>query len=132
MANRNITGTARRHEGVVVSDKMAKTVVVRVERTVRHPLYGRVVRRRCKYMAHDEHEQAKVGDLVAIVECRPYSRHKSWRVAAVLRRAETPEAGAAAVAGGVEVTDEVATLISDAEDEASPEAAEDSEDLEES
>jgi len=66
---------------------MTKTVVVTVERTTRHPLYGKVVRRARNFKAHDENNEAKEGDLVRIVEARPMSRDKRWVVEAVLRRA---------------------------------------------
>ncbi len=71
--------------GVVVSDKMDKTVAVLVERQFPHPLYGKVVRRSKKYLAHDEDNAYKVGDVVEIVEARPVSKRKRWRV---LRRLE--------------------------------------------
>ncbi|MGC8833299.1 MAG: 30S ribosomal protein S17 [Armatimonadota bacterium] len=74
--------------GTVVSDAMDKTVVVAVERLVRHPLYGRTMRRTKKYKAHDEHNEAKVGDIVEIMECRPLSREKRWRVSKILERAK--------------------------------------------
>lgn len=66
--------------GVVVSDKMDKTVVVSVERRVRHPLYKKYVRRHKKYYAHDPKNECKVGDVVEIIESRPLSRLKRWRV----------------------------------------------------
>ncbi|MBF0424694.1 MAG: 30S ribosomal protein S17 [Magnetococcales bacterium] len=66
--------------GTVVSDKMQQTVVVRVERKIRHPLYGKIVRRNKKYHAHDADESCKVGDVVRIEECRPISKTKCWRV----------------------------------------------------
>ena len=66
--------------GVVVSDKMDKTVSVLVERQFPHPLYGKVVRRSKKYLAHDEENAYKVGDVVEIIESRPISRRKRWRV----------------------------------------------------
>ncbi len=66
--------------GVVVSDKMDKTVAVLVERQFPHPLYGKVVRRSKKYLAHDEDNAYKVGDVVEIVEARPVSKRKRWRV----------------------------------------------------
>ncbi|MFQ6099840.1 MAG: 30S ribosomal protein S17 [Anaerolineae bacterium] len=78
----------KRLTGRVVSDKMDKTVVVRVERLVRHPRYGKVLRRSKKYKAHDEENACRVGDVVRIVESRPLSREKRWRVEEVLRRAE--------------------------------------------
>ena len=77
----------KRRIGIVVSDKMEKTVVVRVTRRAPHPLYKKVLRRHRKYMAHDEREMCKMGDTVEIVECRPISRRKSWRVRKVLAHA---------------------------------------------
>ncbi len=67
-------------QGTVVSDKADKTVVVLVERRVRHPLYGKIVRRSKKYHAHDEANAIQAGDVVRIEECRPISKSKSWRV----------------------------------------------------
>lgn len=67
-------------EGKVVSDKCDKTVTVLVERKVKDPLYGKIIRRSAKYAAHDEANQWKVGDLVAIEECRPLSKRKKWKV----------------------------------------------------
>ncbi len=80
---------ARKNEkiGQVVSTKMAKTIVVEVTRRVSHPLYKRVVTRRKKFYAHDEEATAKLGDTVRIIESRPLSRLKKWRLAEVLRRA---------------------------------------------
>ena len=69
-------------QGVVVSDRMEKTVVVEVERRVTHPLYKKIVRRSKKYVAHDESNAAKVGDQVRIRECRPISKRKCWEVTA--------------------------------------------------
>jgi small subunit ribosomal protein S17 len=66
--------------GRVVSDKMQKTVVVTVERLTRHPLYGKVIRQRSQFKAHDENNDCKIGDLVRIRESRPISRDKSWTV----------------------------------------------------
>jgi len=72
--------------GQVTSDKMDKTVIVVVERTVRHPLYGKVLRRIKKYKAHDEENACQIGDRVRIIESRPMSREKRWRVIEVLER----------------------------------------------
>lgn len=83
-----MTGQRKQLVGRVTSDKMDKTVVVVVERTVRHSLYGKVLRRVKKYKAHDEQNECKVGDQVCIVESRPISREKRWRVAEILERAE--------------------------------------------
>ncbi len=76
-----------RVQGVVTSDKMEKSVVVAVERQVRHALYGKIQRRTSTFLAHNEGNTAKVGDLVEIVEGRPMSRRKRWVVVRVVRRA---------------------------------------------
>lgn len=76
------TKVVRSLRGVVTSDKMDKTVTVMVERKVKHPLIGKVVRRSNKFHAHDENNSCKVGDTVTIVESRPLSKHKSWVVKA--------------------------------------------------
>jgi small subunit ribosomal protein S17 len=73
--------------GIVTSDKMMKTVVVRVDRLVKHPVYKRYIRKRSKFMAHNEIEGVSAGDQVRIVETRPLSAHKRWRVVEVLRKA---------------------------------------------
>ena len=75
-------------EGLVVSDKMDKTVVVAVERLKRHPLYGRVQRVTKRFKAHDETNDCKVGDRVRIMETRPLSKDKNWRVLSILERAK--------------------------------------------
>ena len=73
--------------GKVVSDKMAKTVVVSIERRVQHPVYGKMVRRTTKLKAHDEQNEAKTGDTVRIMETRPLSKDKRWRVVEIIERA---------------------------------------------
>ncbi len=78
----------RRLIGTVVSDKMQKTIVVRVERTLRHPLYKKVLTRSKKYKAHDEDELAHEGDVVQIVEHRPISKTKRWMLEQVIQRKE--------------------------------------------
>ena len=83
-ATRNARKT---REGVVTSDKMQKTVVVSVERRVPHPVYGKMVTRSKKYKAHDEENSAKVGDRVRIMETRPLSKDKRWRVVEIVERA---------------------------------------------
>ncbi|HAG07833.1 MAG: 30S ribosomal protein S17 [Clostridia bacterium 62_21] len=90
-------GHRKTRTGYVVSDKMDKTVVVAVERLVRHPLYGRTVRRTKKFLAHDENNACRPGDRVLIMETRPLSRRKRWRVVEILARAE------AALPGGNDV-----------------------------
>ena len=76
----SIRGLRRTQDGVVVSDKMDKSVVVEVSRTVLHPLYQKYVRKRTRFMAHDESNALRIGDRVRIVESRPISRRKRWRV----------------------------------------------------
>ena len=77
--------------GRVVSDKMNKTVVVAVESRRRHPLYKKIVRRTVKFKAHDEASACKIGDMVRIVETRPLSKDKRWRVAEIMSRREVAE-----------------------------------------
>ena len=72
----------------MVSDKMEKTVVVAIESRVRHPLYGRIVRRSTRFKAHDENNDFHVGDTVEITECRPLSKDKCWRVSRLIERAK--------------------------------------------
>ena len=81
-------GYRKTRRGYVVSDKMDKTVVVAVEDRVKHPLYGKVLRRTSKVQAHDEANGANVGDLVLIMETRPLSATKRWRVVEVLEKAK--------------------------------------------
>jgi len=83
-----IVRTARKTRvGMVVSDKMMKTVVVSIERRVQHPVYGKMVRRTKKLKAHDEQNEAKTGDTVRIMETRPLSKDKRWRVVEIIERA---------------------------------------------
>jgi small subunit ribosomal protein S17 len=77
----------RRIVGRVVSDKMDKTVSVAIERLVKHPVVGKYIRRTTKLMAHDENNECKTGDRVAISECRPIAKNKSWRVVDIVERA---------------------------------------------
>jgi small subunit ribosomal protein S17 len=74
--------------GVVVSDKMQKTVVVSIERRVPHPVYGKMITRSTNLKAHDEQNQAKTGDTVRIMETRPMSKDKRWRVVEIVKRAK--------------------------------------------
>ena len=83
--------TKKQRSGVVVSDKMDKTVVVQVERVVAHPLYGKRLRRRRRYKAHDETNACHLGDRVMIEETRPLSKQKHWRVVRLLERREVAE-----------------------------------------
>jgi small subunit ribosomal protein S17 len=82
---------ARQKVGVVVSNKMAKTAVVAVERRYPHPLYRKIVKRTKKYKAHDADNSANLGDVVRIVETRPLSKEKRWRIAEVLTRGNVAE-----------------------------------------
>ncbi len=81
-------GSRKTRVGIVVSDKMEKTVVVSVLRITRHPLYGKIMRRSKKYKAHDETNQCRVGDKVEIAETRPLSKDKRWRVKEVLTKSK--------------------------------------------
>jgi small subunit ribosomal protein S17 len=80
--------TRKTREGLVVSDKMDKTVVVAVEDRVKHPLYGKVMRRTSKLKAHDEQNSCSIGDRVLLMETRPLSATKRWRVVEIIERAK--------------------------------------------
>jgi len=82
------TRTRRTVTGRVVSNKMQKTIAVEVERLIRHPEYGKFIRRTTKLLAHDENNESREGDVVTIAPCKPMSRRKSWRLVAVLERAQ--------------------------------------------
>ena len=88
-------GNTRRTVGRVVSSKMNKSVTVKIEYRIKHPAYGKFIKRTTKIMAHDEDNACKAGDLVAIRECRPISKRKAWRVVEIIER---PEADADAEA----------------------------------
>jgi len=79
--------TLRTLTGRVVSNKMNKTIAVEIERLVKHPRYGKYIRRTTKLLAHDEVNESRQGDTVTIAECRPISRNKSWRLVSVVERA---------------------------------------------
>ncbi|NLD98461.1 MAG: 30S ribosomal protein S17 [Fibrobacter sp.] len=85
MAERN---ERKERIGIVVSDKMDKSVVVKVERKLTHATYGRIVRTNTRYIAHDEKNECKVGDTVKIIETRPLSKTKRWRIGEILERAK--------------------------------------------
>lgn len=91
MSDGNETNEAkvRTVTGTVVSSRMQKTAAVVIERLVKHPRYGKYVRRSTKVLVHDEDNACREGDVVAISESRPYSRRKSWRLVEIVRRAET-------------------------------------------
>ena len=119
----------RRLTGVVTSNKMDKTVVVRVDRTYRHPLYGKVVRSHKRFMAHDEHNDCQIGDTVILVESRPLSRHKRWAVQEIVR--EDVSARTTEVAELVGVPEELTDVDNGVEetgaDEPEPEESADAE-----
>jgi small subunit ribosomal protein S17 len=79
-----IQGIKTTKVGVVIRNKMKKTVTVLVERQVRHPLYKKTIKRRKKFIVHDEYEKCKIGDVVKIVETRPLSKNKRWRVKGIV------------------------------------------------
>jgi small subunit ribosomal protein S17 len=99
MAETRQRGRRNEKVGTVVSAKMKKTIVVEVTRRVPHPLYRRVVTLRKKFYAHDENNEARVGDVVRVIESRPLSRLKRWRLSEIVRRA--------AVIGGAETVEEL-------------------------
>lgn len=90
MAENEVVTRGRRkvRVGVVVSDRMDKTVVVAVERIMRHPLYGKTVKRTKKFHAHDENNECQVGDVVEIMETRPLSKTKRWRVSRMIQKVQ--------------------------------------------
>jgi len=86
-----MAGQRKTRQGRIVSDRMDKTVVVAVATLKRHPLYKKAIRRAVKYKAHDEDNECKVGDTVRIVETRPLSKQKRWRVAEIITKGEVVE-----------------------------------------
>jgi len=89
MTENNTSAVRQRksRQGIVVSDRMEKTIVVQIDERVMHPVYKKYVSKRVKYKAHDETNNAKMGDTVLIEECRPLSRQKRWRLKDVIERA---------------------------------------------
>ena len=102
-----VQGKRKTKVGRVVSDRMDKTIVVSVERLARHPLYTRVVRLTTKFKAHDEENDARIGDTVLIEESRPLSATKRWRLVSVLSRAGEERAGETIVAEEPETTEAI-------------------------
>lgn len=82
-----MAGARKSRQGVVISDKMDKTVVVLVEQLIQHPVYKKFIRKRKKYKAHDPENRCRVGDQVSITETRPLSREKRWRVQSIVKSA---------------------------------------------
>ena len=125
-----MTNTNRRktRSGRVVSDKMDKTITIAVDRRVRHRLYGKVLKRISKLVVHDEANEYRIGDVVKIIETRPLSKTKRWRVVELIRRADTLEV---AVAEAAEADQPVAEVTEDVEaSEADEPVAEVTEDVE--
>jgi len=83
-----VQGNKRTIKGVVISDKMDKTIVVKAERLVKHPVFHKYVRKHVKYKAHDKQNECKAGDIVLIIEARPLSKEKRWRMLEILERAK--------------------------------------------
>jgi len=83
-----VQANKRTIKGVVISDKMDKTIVVKAERLVKHPIFHKYVRKHVKYKAHDEKNECKTGDTVVIIEARPMSKDKRWRMLEILERAK--------------------------------------------
>ncbi len=81
-----MVNTRKIRTGIVVSDKMQKTIVVRVERTAHHPLYNKIIRKHNKFKVHDENNSAKAGDTVRIIETRPLSKDKYWRLLEIVKK----------------------------------------------
>ena len=87
-SNENVAGSGvRTLMGRVVSNRMDKTAAISVERRVKHPVYGKYIRRTTKLLAHDENNECRIGDMVSIAETRPFSKRKAWRVVEILERA---------------------------------------------
>ncbi len=89
MADTNLRKTVRKTEiGTVVSDKMDKTIVVSIKYNKRHPLYKKIIRRTAKIKAHDENNECRIGDKVRVMETRPLSKEKRWRLTEILEKAK--------------------------------------------
>ncbi len=84
----NIRSLRKERVGVVTSNKMNKSIVVAVERKVKHPMYGKFIKKTTKFMAHDEKSEAGIGDTVKIMETRPISKNKCWRLVEVIEKAK--------------------------------------------
>jgi small subunit ribosomal protein S17 len=113
--------------GTVVSDKMQKTVVVAVETTKRHPLYKKTMKRTKRYKAHDERNECRLGDRVQIIETRPLSKEKRWRVAAILTRGNIAEIQPQAIGAEILEPGRAAAERSDQVDRAGEESGEEEE-----
>ncbi|MBQ8972331.1 MAG: 30S ribosomal protein S17 [Clostridia bacterium] len=83
-----VRGMRKTRTGVVVSDKMDKTIVVEIRNRVKHPLYGKIMNRTKRFKAHDENNECGVGDTVRVMECRPLSKDKRWRLVEIIEKAK--------------------------------------------
>ncbi len=88
MEQKPVRNQRKQRTGQVVSNKMNKSITVAVERQVKHPIYGKFIKKTRKYMAHDEENEANIGDLVRIMETRPLSKNKKWRLVEIIERAK--------------------------------------------
>ncbi len=84
----NKRSSRKERTGIVVSNKMDKTIVVGIQRQVRHPIYGKFIKKTSRLFAHDEKEEAQEGDMVRVAEVRPLSKHKRWRLLEIVERAK--------------------------------------------
>lgn len=108
MTSQDTTRNSRRVlQGTVVSTKMAQTIVVEVERTYRHPKYGKFLRKKKKYMAHDGAEVANLGDTVSLAGTRPLSKRKRWRLLEIVEKADLPQLSSVEGEATRELTDEL-------------------------
>ena len=88
MEEKNVRNLRKERIGIVVSNKMDKTIIVAVKRKVKHPIYGKFVSKTTKFYAHDEKDDSNIGDLVRIMETRPLSKNKCWRLIDIIERAK--------------------------------------------
>ncbi|HKI45407.1 MAG TPA: 30S ribosomal protein S17 [Balneolales bacterium] len=88
MEQETVRNQRKQRTGVVVSNKMNKSITVAVDRQVKHPIYGKFIKKTRKYMAHDENNDANIGDRVRIMETRPLSKNKKWRLVEIIERAK--------------------------------------------
>lgn len=88
MEQETVRNQRKQRIGVVVSNKMNKSITVAVDRQVKHPIYGKFIKKTRKYMAHDENNEANIGDRVRIMETRPLSKNKKWRLVEIIERAK--------------------------------------------
>jgi len=88
MEQETVRNQRKQRTGLVVSNKMSKSITVAVDRQVKHPIYGKFIKKTRKYMAHDENNDANIGDRVRMMETRPLSKNKKWRLVEIIERAK--------------------------------------------